>query len=227
MQHGDDGNYTMTNTNRRRVAITGLGAITPLATDVPKFWAALCAGRSGIGPITQFDASRFRVHFGGEVKDFDAAKILGVREARRLDRFAQYGLAAAIEAVADSGLDLPQEDLRRCGVALGSSVGGLTEFEEQHDRYRANGPGRLSPFMIPRFMPNAASGAISIHFGLRGPNVTISTACASANQAIEHALRLLRLNQVDVILGRRGRSGADADGGSGGFCARPFALHAQ
>ncbi|HEX4146391.1 MAG TPA: beta-ketoacyl-ACP synthase II [Pirellulales bacterium] len=204
--------------NQRRVAITGAGLVTPLADSVPRFWAELCAGHSGVRTIERFDASAFRVHFGGEVKNFEPADILGVRDARRLDRFAQFALIAGRQAVADSGLDFSREDSQRCGVCLGSSVGGLTEFEQQHDRYRDSGPGRLSPFMIPRFMPNAASGALSIDFGLQGPNVTISTACASANQAIEHALRLIRLGQVDVVL-TGGAEAALTPMALGGFCA--------
>jgi 3-oxoacyl-[acyl-carrier-protein] synthase II len=204
--------------NQRRIAITGVGVVTPLADNVPQFWAELRAGHNGIRTIEQFDASAFRTRFGGEVKNFHPADILGVREARRLDRFAQFALVAARQAVADSGIDFSREDRQRCGVCLGSSVGGLNEYEEQHDRYRDSGPGRLSPFMIPRFMPNAASGALSIDFGLRGPNVTISTACASANQAIEYALRLLRLGQVDIMLAG-GAEAALTPLALGGFCA--------
>ena len=204
--------------HERRIAITGLGTINPLAASAHQFWEAVCAGRNGISCIERFDASAFRVRFGGEVKNFEPGAVLGVREARRMDRFAQFAMVAAIQAVADSGLDLAREDAERCGVCLGSSVGGLTEFEEQHDRYRSDGPARMSPFMIPRFMPNAASGAVSIHFGLQGPNVTISTACASANQAIEHALRLLRLGQVDVMLAG-GAEAALTPMALGGFCA--------
>jgi 3-oxoacyl-[acyl-carrier-protein] synthase II len=204
--------------NQRRVAITGMGLVTPLADNVPQFWAELRAGHSGVRTIEQFDASAFRTRFGGEVKSFEPADILGVREARRLDRFAQFALVAARQAVADSGIDFSREDAYRCGVCLGSSVGGLNEYEEQHDKYRDSGPSRLSPFMIPRFMPNAASGALSIDFGLRGPNVTISTACASANQAIEYALRMLRLGQVDIMFAG-GAEAALTPLALGGFCA--------
>jgi 3-oxoacyl-[acyl-carrier-protein] synthase II len=204
--------------HQRRVAVTGLGTVNPLADSAPRFWQAVCEGRNGISLIERFDASAFRVRFGGEVKAFDPGPALGVREARRLDRFAQFALVAAIEAAADSGLDWSSGNPERRGVALGSSVGGLTEFEEQHDRYRDDGPGRMSPFMIPRFMPNAASSAVSIHFGLQGPNVTISTACASANQAIEHALRLIRSGQVDVML-TGGAEAALTPMALGGFCA--------
>ncbi|HEY1785395.1 MAG TPA: beta-ketoacyl-ACP synthase II [Pirellulales bacterium] len=204
--------------NQRRIAITGMGVVTPLADNVPQFWSELRAGHSGIRTIEMFDPSAFRVHFGGEVKNFQPADVLGVREARRLDRFAQLALVAARQAVADSGLDFSREDRQRCGVCLGSSVGGLTEYEEQHDRYRDSGPSRLSPFMIPRFMPNAASGALSIDFGLQGPNTTISTACASANQAIEYALRMLRLGHVDVMLSG-GAEAALTPLALGGFCA--------
>ncbi|HTU25352.1 MAG TPA: beta-ketoacyl-ACP synthase II [Pirellulales bacterium] len=202
----------------RRVAITGLGLVTPLGMHVPRFWQELCAGTSGVSTIERFDPAAFRSRIGGEVKDFEPEKILGVREARRLDRFAQFALVAGRAAVADSALDFSGEDPCRCGVSLGCSVGGMTEFEEQHDRYRTSGPGRLSPFMIPRFMPNAASGTLSIELGLQGPNTTISTACASANQAVEHALGLLRSGQVDVMLSG-GAEAALTPLALGGFCA--------
>src|SRR5262245_49647236 len=163
----------------RRVVITGLGTVNSLGSDVKGFWRALCAGQSGIGRIEQFDTTAFKVQFGGEVKGFDPEAVLDGRTARRLDRYAQFALVAAIAAVQDSGLDFAQEDPFRCGVALGSGIGGLNEFEQQHARYLSGGPGKISPFVIPKMIANAGAGNISIHFGLCGPNTAVSTACAS------------------------------------------------
>src|SRR5262249_27376905 len=151
---------------RRRVVITGLGTVNSLGCDVPSYWRALCAGRSGIGRIEQFDTSAFKVHFGGEVKNFHPETVLDARSVRRLDRFAQFAMVAAIAAVADSGFDVAKEDPFRCGVIVGSGIGGLNEFEEQHSRYLSSGPGKISPFVIPKMIANAGSGNISIHFGL-------------------------------------------------------------
>src|SRR5262249_39769296 len=156
--------------------------------------------RSGIGTIEQFDTSAFKVHFGGEVKNFTPETYLDARDARRVDRFTQFALVASISAVKDSGLDLSKEDPYRCGVILGSAIGGVKEFEEQHARYLKSGPGRISPFVIPKMIVNAAPGNISIHFGLCGPNTAVSTACASAGNAIGDALRTIQWDQADVML---------------------------
>src|SRR5947208_902711 len=150
----------------RRVVITGLGTVNSLASDVKAFWQGLCAGRSGIGLIEQIDTSAFKVKFGGEVKDFRPEPVLDARTARRLDRFAQFALVAAASAVKDSGLDFAREDPFRCGTILGSGIGGLNEYEEQHGRYLHSGPGKISPFVIPKMIVNAVPGNISIHFGL-------------------------------------------------------------
>src|SRR5215471_2260945 len=164
----------------RRVVITGMGTVNALSCDMQAFWRALCAGKSGVGPIEQFDTRDFRVHFGGEVKNFHPEDVLEPKAARRLDRFAQFALVAALAAVKDSGLDFGKEDPFRCGVIFGSGIGGLNEFEEQHGRYIHGGPGKISPFVIPKMIANNAGGTISIHFELRGPNTTVATACASA-----------------------------------------------
>jgi 3-oxoacyl-[acyl-carrier-protein] synthase II len=200
----------------RRVVITGLGTVNSLCSDVAGFWKALCAGRSGIGLIEQFDTTDFKVKFGGEVKGFAAEAVLDPRTARRLDRFAQFALAAAASALKDSGLDVSREDPYRCGVILGSGIGGLNEFEEQHGRYLNGGPGRISPFVIPKMIPNAASGNVSIHFGLCGPNTAVSTACASAAHAINDALRAIQLDQAEVMFAG-GSEAAMTPMGLGGF----------
>jgi 3-oxoacyl-[acyl-carrier-protein] synthase II len=201
---------------RRRVVITGLGTVNPLAADVPGFWHALSAGRSGVGLIELFDTSAFKVHFGGEVKNFSPEPVLDRKTARHTDRFAQFALVAAAQAVKDSGLELGREDPYRCGVVLGSGIGGLNEFEDQHGRYRDAGPGKISPFVIPKMIPNAAAGNISIHFGLCGPNTAVSTACASAAHALGDALRAVQWDYADVMLAG-GSEAAITPMGLGGF----------
>jgi 3-oxoacyl-[acyl-carrier-protein] synthase II len=195
-----------------------MGTVNSLCSQVKGFWEALCAGRSGIGLIEQFDTSAFKVHFGGEVKNFQPETRLDSRTARRLDRFSQFAMLAAMDAVADSGLNLDQEDLDRCGVILGSGIGGLNEFEEQHARYLQSGPGKISPFVIPKMISNAAAGNISIHFGLKGPNTSIATACASAAHAVEDALRAIRNDEADIML-TGGSEAAMTPMGLGGFIA--------
>ncbi len=204
--------------SRRRVVITGLGTVNPVAHDVPAYWKALVAGKSGIGPITLLDSTAFRVHFAGEVKDFRPETVVNSKEIRRMDRFAQFGLYAALEAVRDSGIDFAKEDPYRCGVIIGSGIGGLTELEEQHAVYIQKGPSRVGPFVVPKMIANAASGHVSIHFGLMGPNTAIATACASAAHAIGDALRAVQYDQADVMLAG-GAEAAVTHMGLGGFCA--------
>ena len=200
----------------RRVVITGMGTVNPLAADVKEFWRAVCAGRNGIGPIEQIDTSAFKVHFGGEVKNFDAKTHLDAKVVRHLDRFAQFALIASIQAVKDSGIDFGKEDPYRCGVIAGSGIGGLNEFEEQHARFISGGPGRISPFVIPKMIPNAAPGNISIHFGICGPNTAVSTACASAAHAIADAMRAIQWDYADVML-TGGSEAVITNMGLGGF----------
>jgi 3-oxoacyl-[acyl-carrier-protein] synthase II len=200
----------------RRVVITGLGTVNPLSAGVPEYWKGLLAARSGIAPITQFDTTAFKVRFAGEVKHFAPEDILGSKAARRLDRFAQFALVAAREAVKDSGLEFGREDPFRCGVIFGSGIGGLNEFEEQHTRYMEGGPGRISAFVIPKMIANSASGNISIEYGLRGPNTTISTACASAAHAIGDGFRAIQHDQADVIVSGGSEAGITPMG-LGGF----------
>jgi 3-oxoacyl-[acyl-carrier-protein] synthase II len=200
----------------RRVVITGLGTVNPLAMDVLGYWEALRAGKSGVGPITQFDVSAFRVKFGGEVKDFHPEKLFGPYHAKRMDRFAQFAMAAAREAVADSGLELKAEDPYRCGVIIGSGIGGLNEWEEQHTRLIQHGPGRVSPFVIPKMIANSAAGLVSIAYGLAGPNTAVATACASAANAVGDAMRQIQWGYADVMVA----GGAEASitpMGLGGF----------
>jgi 3-oxoacyl-[acyl-carrier-protein] synthase II len=184
----------------RRVVITGMGTVNPLSSGVGGLWEGLCAGRSGVAKIEQFDTSAFKVHFGGEVKQFDPEAYLEKKTARHLDRFAQFAMVAAIEAVKDSGIDFSRLDPFRCGSIVGSGIGGLNEFEEQHERYIRGGPGKISPFVIPKMISNAASGHVSIHFGLQGPNTAVSTACASAGNAVGDAMRAIQLDEADVMV---------------------------
>jgi 3-oxoacyl-[acyl-carrier-protein] synthase II len=201
---------------RRRVVITGLGTVNSLSCDVCGFWRALCHGQSGIRPIEQFNTSEFKVHFGGEVKNWNPEAYLDPRTARRLDRFAQFALVATIGALKDSGLDLEKQDATRFGVIVGSGIGGLNEFEEQHARYLKGGPGKISPFVIPKMIANAASGNISIHFGLKGPNTAVATACASAANAVGDALRTIQADAADVMISG-GSEAAMTPMGLGGF----------
>ena len=201
---------------RRRVVITGMGTVNSLCSDVAGFWRALCHGQSGIRPIEQFDTSDFKVHFGGEVKNWNPEASLDTKTARRLDRFAQFALVATLTALKDSGINLQKQDLRRVGVIVGSGIGGLNEFEEQHARYLKSGPAKISPFVIPKMIANAASGNISIHLGLTGPNTAVSTACASAANAVGDALRTIQANAADIMVSG-GSEAAMTPMGLGGF----------
>jgi 3-oxoacyl-[acyl-carrier-protein] synthase II len=202
----------------RRVVITGLGTVNPLALNVPDYWQALLAGRSGIAPITLFDTTAFVVKFGGEVKGFDPAVAIDAKTVRRLDRFSQFALVAAAEAMRDSGLDMAKEDPFRCGCILGSGIGGMAEFESGARTLMERGPGRLGPFLIAKMIANAASGNISIEHGLRGPNTTVSTACSSAAHAIGDSLYAIRHGLADVMV-TGGSEAAITPLGLGGFIA--------
>ena len=185
--------------NKRRVVITGLGWVTSLGVDLDEVYDKLLAGESGIGYITRFDTTGHETRIGGEVQDW-AGGHLDRREAKRLDRFAQFAVNAAIDAVNDSGLDFSTEDPYRCGVLLGSGVGGMEEFAEGHQKLLNKGPDRVSPFMIPKLMVNAGSGNISIYYGLKGPNSAVATACASAGHAMADAVDTIRYDRADVMI---------------------------
>lgn len=202
----------------RRVVITGMGVVTALGDNVDAFWSALCEGRSGVGPLTLFDTTDFKVHFGGQVPDWDPVARFGVKEARHLDRFAQFAMAAAITAVADSGIDFASMPPYASGVYIGSGIGGLTEFEAQHTVLMQKGPARISPFTIPKLMVNAASGQVSIRWGLRGPNSAIATACASAANAIGDAFKIIQYGQADAMI-TGGSEAAITHMGLGGFAS--------
>lgn len=184
----------------RRVVITGMGTVNPLSQNVKTYWEALLAGRSGISLIEQLDTTPFKVKFGGEVKGFEPDKLLDSKAARRLDRFAQFAVVASIAAVKDSGIDFSKDDPYRCGVIFGSGIGGLNEFEDGHSRFLEGGAGRISPFVVPKMIVNAASGNISIQFGLCGPNTAVATACSSAAHAIGDAMRVIQYDHADVMI---------------------------
>jgi 3-oxoacyl-[acyl-carrier-protein] synthase II len=208
----------------RRAVITGLGTVNPLNSDLKGFWRDLCAGRSGISKLTLFDTTHFRVHFGGQVQNFNPETVLDARTARRVDRFTQFALMSAIAAVSDSGLDFSREDAWRCGAIVGSGIGGLTEYEEQHTKYFSTGPSKISPFVIPKMMPNSAAGNISLHYKLCGPNTAVATACASAANAISDALRTIQRDEADVMI-TGGSEAAITHMGLGGFIsARALSL---
>ncbi|MFO0805810.1 MAG: beta-ketoacyl-ACP synthase II [Gemmataceae bacterium] len=185
---------------RRRVAITGLGTVNPIALNVADYWRGLLAGASGIAPITLFDTANFKVKFGGEVKNFKPDPIIDGRAVRRLDRFSQFALVAAAEAIADSGIDFGKEDPSRAGCILGSGIGGMAEFEDGHTTLMTKGPSRVSPFVIPKMIANSAAGNISIRYQLQGPNTTVSTACSSAAHALGDAMRQISAGFADVMI---------------------------
>ena len=203
----------------KRVVITGLGALTPVGNSAPETWRALVNGENGIAPITAFDASQYKTQFAGEVKGFDPTTVIDKKEVRRMDRYAQFSVCVADEALRDSGLDLEQEDRSRVGVIWGSGMGGLLTTEEEIiDFAKGDGVPRFNPFMIPKAIPSIAAGHISIRFGLGGLSFSVSTACSSSSHAVASAFDQIRLGHADVLL----TGGADADvtfSGIGGFSA--------
>lgn len=205
----------------KRVVVTGLGAITPIGNTVPEFWENLLNGVSGAGPITHFDASKFKTQFACEVKNFDPAEYIDRKEARKMDLYTQYAVSVAKQAITDSALDLENEDRTRIGVILGVGIGGIKTFEEEVGNYARTaaeiGP-KFSPFFIPKMIADIASGQISIMYGLHGPNFTTTSACASASNAIADAFNLIRLGKANVIV-TGGAEAAIFEAGVGGFNA--------
>lgn len=203
----------------RRVVITGLGALTPLANDFSTTWDLLLQGKSGIGPITAFDCKDYDCRIAGEVRNFDPASgFKNPKEVRRTDRYTHLAMAAAKEAWKDAGLEGAAFDADRAGVLVGSGIGGLSTLEEQHSILRDRGPKKVSPFMIPMMINNIASGHISMHYGLRGPNFAIVSACATASHSIGESWRLIRENEADLIVAG-GSEAAVVPLGLSGFAA--------
>ncbi|MCU0618799.1 MAG: beta-ketoacyl-ACP synthase II [Gemmatimonadaceae bacterium] len=184
----------------RRVVVTGLGCVTPVGNDVAATWAALLAGTSGAGPITKFDASAHAVRFACEVKGFDPLQYMERKEAKRADPYAQYAMAAAVQAMDDAGLAAGGFDPLQAGVIFGSGTGGLLTFEEQHDVYRSGGAKRISPFFIPMFITDIAAGMISMRYQLKGPNFATVSACATSAHAIGTAFRSIQYGDADVMV---------------------------
>jgi 3-oxoacyl-[acyl-carrier-protein] synthase II len=189
----------MSTNGRRRVVITGMGAVTPLGNDVESTWAALLAGESGAGPITQFDTSDYAVDFACELKDFDPTNWIERKAARRMDRFAQMVLSAARQAEQDAGLDIASE-AERTGVSVATGIGGLKSFQDCYDVLKERGPARVNPFSIPQIIPNMGAAWVSMELGTKGPLSSQCTACAASNMAIGESLDAIRLGRADVML---------------------------
>jgi 3-oxoacyl-[acyl-carrier-protein] synthase II len=201
----------------KRVVVTGLGALTPIGNNAPAFWAALLEGRSGAGPITRFDASKFKTQFACEVKDLNVEDFIDRKESRRMDRCTHLGLIAAEEAVADSGLETSNPNKDRIGVIWGSGIGGLDTFTEEFGNYfKGDENPRFNPFFIPKMIADICGGYISMKYGYRGPNYTTVSACASSTNAVIDGLMLIRLGKADAII-TGGSEAAVSPGGIGGF----------
>lgn len=203
---------------RRRVAVTGLGIVCPVGNTVEEAWSSLVAGKPGIGPITRFDAAAFACRIAGEVKGFDIAAYLPAKEARHMDTFIHYGLAAGIQAWKDSGLQVTEANAERIGVNIGSGIGGLPRIEETHSELVQRGPRRVSPFFVPATIINMISGHLSILYGMKGPNLAVATACTTGLHAVGLSARMIEYGDADVMLA----GGAEAmisSLGVGGFAA--------
>ncbi len=183
----------------RRVVITGMGAITPIGLNVESFWESIRAGKTGFGPITKFDASGYKCRLAAEVKDFDAKEYMDPRSAKRMELFCQYAVAAAGEALKDSGIDLEQENPFRVGVSIGSGIGSLQAMEREHQKLLEKGPGRVNPLLVPMMISNMAAGNVSIQFGLKGKNINVVTACATGANSIGEAFRAIQHGEAEVM----------------------------
>ncbi len=202
----------------KRVVVTGLGAITPLGNTVPDTWDGMIRGVSGAGPITLFDASKFKTRFACEVKDFDVSRYMDRKEARKCDRYTHFAFVAADEAITDSGMDLEKEDTNRIGVIFSSGTGGIRTFEDEIRAYNEEIGPRFNPFFIPKFIPDIAAGMLSMKYGFRGPNFATVSACASSTNAISDAFNYIRLGKANIIMAG-GSEAAISIVGVGGFNA--------
>ena len=208
----------MSRPNRRRVVITGLGCVAPVGNTVSTAWDALIAGQSGIATITKFDASPFSTHFAGEVKGFNVEDYMPGKEARHMDTFIHYGMAAGIQAMQDSGLEVTETNAERIGVIVGSGIGGLPMIEETHAELTNRGPRRISPFFVPASIINMISGHLSIKYGLKGPNLAIVTACTTGLHCIGAAGRLIEYGDADIMIAG-GAESTISPLGLGGFAS--------
>ncbi len=204
--------------SKRRVVVTGLGIISPVGNSIPEAWDTLLAGKSGIARITRFDPTPFAAHMAGEVKGFDVEQYLNAKEARRMDVFIQYGMAAGIQAMRDSGLEVTEANAERIGVNIGSGIGGLPLIEETHALLAESGPRKISPFFIPGSIINMISGNLSILYGIKGPNLAVVTACTTGLHAIGLSARMIEHGDADVMIAG-GAESAVSPLGVGGFAA--------
>jgi len=204
--------------NNKRVVITGIGVISPIGNSKSEFWSSIINGKGGIGPVTKFDVSEHTSKIAGEVKNFDTSHLLNSKESRRMDGFVQYALLAADEAIKDSNLDLNSENPERMGCLVASGIGGLTTIEEQHKILLEKGAKRVSPFLIPSLIINMAPGQIAINYNLKGPNLSVVTACASSNHGIGEAYRIIQNGKADVMVAG-GTENAITPLGLAGFCS--------
>jgi len=204
--------------SKRRVVVTGLGIVSPVGLNVNESWENILAGNSGITPITHFDASAFATTFSGAVKGFDITDYISAKEARRMDPFIHYGMAAGCQAFDDSGLEVTEENATRIGVAIGSGIGGLPGIEGGHQTYIDSGPRKISPFFVPSNIINMISGNFSIKYGLKGPNIAIVTACTTGTHSIGLAGRMIEYGDADVMVAG-GAEMATSPTGLGGFCS--------
>lgn len=184
----------------RRVVVTGLGAVTPLANNIPDTWDGIVNGKSGIGPIESFDISAFASRFGGVIKDLDVSQYIPLKDAKRMDGFIHYGIAASCQAIADAGLEVTEDNAERIGVAIGAGIGGITGIEDCHATYSKSGPRRISPFFVPGNITNMISGNLSIMYGLKGPNFSIVTACTTGTHNIGDSARIIKYGDADVMI---------------------------
>lgn len=202
----------------RRVVVTGMGAITPIGLNVEEFWNGLKEGKTGFGEITHFDSSDFKVHLAAEVKDFQPKEYMNPKDARRMELFCQYAVAAAKEAMEQSGLDMEKEDPFAVGCSIGSGIGSLQTIEREHEKYLQKGPNRMGPLMVPMMISNMAAGNVSIQLGLRGKNINVVTACATGTHSIGEAYRSIQCGDADVMFAG-GTEAAVTPIGVGGFAA--------
>jgi 3-oxoacyl-[acyl-carrier-protein] synthase II len=202
--------------SKRRVAVTGLGIVSPVGNDVAGAWASVVAGRSGIGPVARFDTSNFPTHFGGEIRELDLEPYMSTKDARRMDAFMQYGVVAGMQAMRDSGLQVTEANADRIGVMMGSGMGGLESIEQAYDKYLENhSPKRVSPFFIPASIINLVSGHLSIAFKVTGPNLAVATACTTSTHALGLAMRLIQYGDADAMLAGGSEMSTCATGMSG------------
>jgi 3-oxoacyl-[acyl-carrier-protein] synthase II len=202
----------------RRVVVTGLGMVAPVGQDIPTAWENIVAGKSGIQPITHFDVSLFSTQFGGPIYGFEITDYVSKKEAKKMDNFIHYGVAAGMQAIKDSGLDFEQEDRDRVGVLVGSGIGGITGIENSYQAYLDGGPRKISPFFVPASIINMASGNLSIMYGLQGPNYSIVSACSSGAHSIGEAALMIRHDRTDIMIAG-GAEMATSPVGLGGFAA--------